>query len=63
MDSEDDMHDANDTHVYDSEGYAMEEDDDDEEDYGFVENASDDDSEENTSTSRRPQVNLVSHLK
>ena len=49
MDSKVDMHDANDTHVYDSEGYAMEEDDDDEGDYGFVENTSDDDSEENTS--------------
>lgn len=59
MDSEDDMHDANDTDVYDSEGYAMEEDDDDEEDYGFVENASDDDSEENTSISRRPQSNYT----
>lgn len=59
MDSEDDMHDANDTDVYDSEGYAMEEDDDDEEDYGFVENASDDDSEENTSSSRRPQSNYT----
>jgi len=53
------MHDANDTDVYDSEGYAMEEDDDDEEDYGFVENASDDDSEENTSISRRPQSNYT----
>jgi ariadne-1 len=59
MDSEDDMHDANDTDIYDSEGYAMEEDDDDEEDYGFVENASDDDSEENTSISRRPQSNYT----
>jgi len=53
------MHDANDTDIYDSEGYAMEEDDDDEEDYGFVENASDDDSEENTSISRRPQSNYT----
>ncbi|KAH9300129.1 hypothetical protein KI387_011712, partial [Taxus chinensis] len=63
MDSEDDMHDANDgSEVYDSEGFAMDEDDEDdyddeeEEDYGFVENASDDDSDENIPISRRPQM-------
>lgn len=63
MDSEDDMHDANDgSEVYDSEGFAMDEDEEDdyleeeEEDYGFVENASDDDSDEHISISRRPQM-------
>ncbi|XP_057837830.1 probable E3 ubiquitin-protein ligase ARI8 isoform X2 [Cryptomeria japonica] len=60
MDSEDDMHDANDG--YDSEGFAMDEDEEDnyleeeEEDYGFVENCTDDDSDEHIPISRRPQM-------
>ena len=55
MDSEDDIHDVNDTDLYDSysesesDGYATEEEYDD-----VSENASDDQSEENTSSSRPP---------